>query len=76
MALLESIDYKHAPWSERYPDLRHILEHPEQPSGNVIEDNTLIGCVQPLHFDREASLSTIRNNQILPMPADGDSGRF
>ena len=72
MALLESIDYQHAPWSERYPDLRHILEHPEQPSGNVIEDNTLIGCVQPLHFDREASLSTIRNNQVLPMPADGD----
>ena len=72
MALLAGVDYQRSPWSERYPALLRILDHPELPSGNVIEDNTLIGCGQPFHFDKKVSLSTVRNNRVLPVPAGGD----
>ncbi len=70
MGLLASVDYRSAPWSERYPELLKVFEHPEQPTGNVIEDNTLAGCREPFHFDREIPLNTVRNNRVLPAPAD------
>lgn len=66
MALLNSVDYRNAPWSIRYPELQRILEHPERPEGNIIEDNALVGCPEPTHFDRGIEeWSTIRNNAVL-----------
>lgn len=72
MNLLAGVDYLSPPWSERYPELRTILQHPELPTGNVIEDNTLAGCDQPFHFDKETGQSTVRNNRVTAAPANGD----
>ncbi len=74
MALLGAVDYQHAPWSTKYPELLKILEHPEMPAGNVIEDNALVGVAEPFHFDKPGKdgvdplrFSTIRNNVTLPL---------
>lgn len=64
MALLNAIDYQHAPWSTKYPDLLKILDHPELPSRNVIEDNAVVGSPEPFHIDNP-QYSTVRNNITL-----------
>ena len=40
---ISGIDYRHAPYSERYPELLSILENtPKAPEGNVIANNAII----------------------------------
>jgi hypothetical protein len=72
MDLLAGVDYRHAPWSDRYPELLHILEHPELPTGNTIEGNTLIGCAETLQIEKAVprDLNTIRDNRALPAAPD------
>lgn len=42
---LNSVPYKTPPWSEKYPQLVHILENePQLPSGIVIRDNLIVSC--------------------------------
>jgi hypothetical protein len=86
MNLLGSIDWRNPPWSTRYPDLLRILERPELPVGNLLEDNALVGCGQPLHLEKPAKdgddrlrFSTVRNNIVVAATADAgfvDAGRL
>jgi hypothetical protein len=46
---LDSVPYQSPPWSEKYPELVHILENsPEMPSGILIEKNLFVRCETPL----------------------------
>jgi hypothetical protein len=75
MERLERVDVGAPPWSERYPELARLLdEHPDWPTGTVIEDNVLIACPTPLHIaakpERLAD-ARIRENAILDSNAAG-----
>lgn len=51
MGLLKAVDTASPPWSERYPELVGIMEdHPDWPTGTVLERNLLIGCESPIHI--------------------------
>ncbi len=46
---LDSVPYQSPPWSEKYPQLLTLLDnHPEIPSGIVIEDNVFVRCDTPI----------------------------
>ncbi len=64
MNLLATANYRQPPWSVKYPELLKVLEHPTLPSGNALEENALVGCGEPYHFDKGDVLrfSTIRGN--------------
>lgn len=65
---LDSEPYQSPPWSEKYPELVHILDiSPERPSGIVIEDNLFVSCetaVRRSNSDAELAGVTEQNNVI------------
>ena len=78
MNLLNNVDYRNPPWSTRYPDLMNILEHPELPTGNILEDNAIVDCPEPLHLEKPGAdgvdklrFSKVRNNVTMPLAEAG-----
>ncbi len=77
---LNAVPYKQSPWSERFPNLPSVLDrHPEQPSGNRIASNAVIGCGQPFHFAKPKELgdSKLEGNVAFKLEQAGfvDPGR-
>ena len=66
MNLLNNVDYRNPPWSTRYPDLMNILEHPELPTGNILEDNAIVDCPEPLHLEKPGAdgVDKLRFNKV------------
>jgi len=73
MNLLGEVDYQAPPWSTRYPALVHVLDQPELPTGNVIENNVTVSCKEPLHLCKpeRRQYSTVGANLDLSTDAVG-----
>ena len=66
---LEAANSQQPPWSTRYPTLALLLDGPRDvPTGNVVENNVVVACKEPLHFagkKEELARSTMRDNLVL-----------
>jgi hypothetical protein len=65
---LEIWPYQVPPWSDRYPDLVHILnEEPMAPRGIVVSNNILVSCVGD-GIDPKAKLYLTLKQNIMDAP--------
>lgn len=76
----EKLNYREAPWSERYPNLAKIMsDSPQEPLHNVIRDNVFVDCEQkPFHFDGNVMklLGKLDVADNLVVSRTGDGGKL